>query len=501
VSLETVREVEGPRAAAAASRPHLLVIDDERDLCELLELRLEHHGYRVTSEQTGRGGIEALEREVVDAVILDLRLENENGLEMIEELQKRSLDLPIIILTAHGTIDTAVEAMRRGAYGFLTKPFDDHELLQKLAHAVEHVRMRRELANLRRLVGAPGGSDPLLGTSARIAAVRELIARVARSDATVLITGESGSGKEVAARSLHAKSARADRPFVAVNCGALPAELLESELFGHVRGAFTGALRDKEGLFAAAEGGTLMLDEIGDAPPAVQVKLLRVLQERCFVPVGSTEPVEANVRIAAATNKDLRGEVDAGRFREDLFYRLHVVPIAMPALRDRAEDIPLLAELFLTRAAAQQGLTQAHLSHEALRLLMAHTWPGNVRELANVVAGAALLSGDGVLRPAHVSAVMAQRTPAAAGPAAVPPRTAARAEPLHRAVLGDHDVLPPLREAREAFDRAYLEDLLRRCNGNVTAAARIAGRNRTDLHDLLRRHDLSATAFRKGEDA
>ncbi len=483
-----------PARPVEARRPHVVVIDDERDLCELLTLRLEHHGFRTSTEQTGRGGIEILEREVVDAVILDLRLEDASGLDVLEELQKRSADLPVIILTAHGTIETAVEAMRRGAYGFLTKPFDDHELVQKLQHAVEHVRMRRELANLRRLVGAPESNEQLLGTSARIAAVRELLQRVARSDATVLITGESGSGKEVAARMVHAWSGRRDRPFLAVNCGALPGELLESELFGHVRGSFTGALKDKEGLFSAAEGGTLMLDEIGDAPPSVQVKLLRVLQERNFLRVGSVEPVQSDVRVIAATNKDLKAEVDAGRFREDLFYRLHVVPVVMPALRERPEDIPLLAELFLTRAAAAHGLSGAHLSSEALRLLMAHSWPGNVRELANVVAGAALLTTDGVLRPAHVAAVMAQRTPAAVE---APVAGSDVPAPLHRAVLSTMTELPPLREAREAFDRAYLEELLRQCNGNVSAAARMAGRNRTDLHDLLKRHDISATWFRK----
>jgi two-component system, NtrC family, response regulator GlrR len=247
--------------------PHILVVDDDEDLCELLELRLQHHGFRVTIEHTGRDAIEALEREVVDAMLLDLRLGNESGLDLLTETQNRSMDLPVVFLTAHGSIDTAVEAMKRGAYGFLTKPFDDHELIQKLEHAVERARLRRELGGLRRIVGDPSTGDRLLGTSAPIEAVRDLIARIAPSDASVLILGESGTGKEVAARSIHALSPRCDRPFMAVNCGALPADLLESELFGYKRGAFTGAVRDKDGLFAAAEGGTLLLDEIGDAPP------------------------------------------------------------------------------------------------------------------------------------------------------------------------------------------------------------------------------------------
>jgi two-component system response regulator GlrR len=471
-------------------RPHVLVVDDEADLCELITLRLEHHGFRVSSEQASRGALEVLEREVVDAIILDLRLRNENGLDLLRLIQKRSMDLPVVVLTAHGSIEVAVEAVKAGAYGFLTKPFDDHELVEKLRHAVERVRLRREVAGLRRMVGKREGEDQLFGTSAAIANVRDIIARVAPSDASILLLGESGTGKEVAARSLHAQSARRGAAFVGVNCGALPAELLESELFGYKRGAFTGAMRDKDGLFAAADGGTLFLDEIGDAPPPVQVKLLRVLQERAYLPVGATEPRSANVRVVAATNRDLRADIAAGRFREDLYYRLHVVPIAMPPLRERLEDVPLLAELFLTRAAAQHGREAPHLSHDALRILLAHDWPGNVRELANVIEGAALLSVDGVLRPHHVLTVVPGRL---AQQEHVQPSPAPEAA---RAMLLPEKPLPPMREAREAFDRLYLEEALRRAGGNVSAAAKLAGRNRTDFHDLLKRHDVNATDFR-----
>jgi two-component system, NtrC family, response regulator GlrR len=476
--------------------PHILVVDDDEDLCELLEIRLQHHGFRVTTEHNSRDAIEVLEREVVDAMLLDLRLDNENGLDLLTETQNRSLDLPVVILTAHGSIDTAVEAMKRGAYGFLTKPFDDHELLQKLEHAVERVRLRRELGGLRRIVGEPSSGERLLGTSAAIAAVRDLIARIAPSEASVLILGESGTGKEVAARSIHNLSPRHDKPFIALNCGALPAELLESELFGYKRGAFTGAVRDKEGLFAAAEGGTLFLDEIGDAPPAVQVKLLRVLQERAYLPVGGTQPRTANVRILAATNRDLQADVDAGRFREDLFYRLHVVPIVMPPLRERREDIPLLTELFLARGTAQHGITRPHLAHDALHILMHHDWPGNVRELANVVQGAALLSTDGVLRPAHVLAVLPRRSGEPPASPAGAPQSAPLAPRVAQA-LDPETPLPPLREARETFDRAYLEEALRRSGGNVSAAAKMSGRNRTDFHDLLRRYQIDANRFRE----
>jgi two-component system response regulator GlrR len=494
LSEHTIMQSPNPQSAALGARPHVVIVDDEADLCELIAMRLEHNGYRVTCEQTARGGIEVLEREVVDAMVLDLRLDGESGLDLLDDIQQRSLDLPVVMLTAHGTIETAVEALERGAYGFLTKPFDAHELLQKLNHAVERVRLRRELANLRRMLGEAGGNERLLGTSARIAQVRDLIIRIAPADATVLVMGESGAGKEVAARSIHAHSARRAGPFLAINCGALPAELLESELFGYMRGAFTGAQRDKDGLFAAAEGGTLMLDEIGDAPPAVQVKLLRVLQERCYYPVGSTEARTADVRVIAATNKDLRAEVEAGRFRDDLFYRLHVVPIVLPPLREHPEDIPLLAELFLTRAATQHVRATPHLSHEALRLLMEHDWPGNVRELANVVEGAVLLSTDGVLRPAHVLAVLSRRAPVADQVAVEPATPPSRALP--DATLTLLESMPPLREARDAFDRVYLQEIVRRCNGNVSAAAKLAGRNRTDFHELLRRHEIAAADYR-----
>lgn len=474
-----------------SSPPHVVVIDDEEDLCVLLTLRLEHHGFRVSTEHTSRGALEVLEREIVDAMIVDVRLEDENGLDLLSEVQNRSLDLPVIVLTAHGSVDLAVEAMSRGAYGFLTKPFDDHELLQKLQHAVERVRLRREVAGLRRLVEASSGEMRLLGGSAPITAVRDIIARIAPSDATVLILGESGTGKEVAARSIHALSSRSRGPFVALNCGGLPSELLESELFGHKRGAFTGAVRDKDGLFTAADGGTLFLDEIGDAPPSVQVKLLRVLQERSYLPVGTTEPRTSDVRVIAATNRDLRAEVEVGRFREDLFYRIHVVPISMPPLRERQEDIPLLAELFLTLAKARHGITAPHLSSEALALLMGHDWPGNVRELANVVEGAALLAADGVLRPHHVLAVL----PKAAEQRAAGTRRCGGSDHLG-AVFSPDEELPCMREAREAFDRAYLEEALRQSRGNVSAAARLAGRARTDFHDLLRRHGIETTKFR-----
>jgi two-component system response regulator GlrR len=477
-----------------------LIVDDERELCELLTLRLEHHGYRAVATHTAAGALAALAAGPFDAVILDLRLPDADGLDVLTKMRERAPDVPVIMLTAHGTIETAVEAMRRGAYGFLTKPFHHHELLQRVAHAVENAALRREVAGLRRLVGQPSETQ-LLGSSDAIARVRETIARVAPTDVTVLVTGESGTGKELAARSLHALSPRSHGPFVAVNCAALPAELLESELFGYAKGAFTGATRDREGLFAAAKGGTLFLDEVGDASPAVQSKLLRVLQERRYTRVGSTAEEEADVRVIAATNRDLRADVVAGRFREDLFFRLHVVPLEMPPLRERREDVPLLAEVFLERAAARHGFAVPRLSRDALDAMLAHPWPGNVRELANVMEAALLLAGADELRAEHLRGLTLPIVPRPAPRVpSTPPVELAPEAPLEASLAALSDPakpLPPLKDARDAFERAYLAEVLKRSAGNVSAAARAAGRNRTDFYELLRRHGLSPSDFKE----
>ncbi len=476
----------------------VLVVDDEEDLCVLIAMRLEHHGYAVTTESSARGALELLSREHFDAVILDLRLDEDDGMDVLERIRVHDPDLPVVMLTAHGSIETAVEAMQRGAYGFLTKPFHDRELIQELEHALEGSQLRREVASFRRMMGATSGDQLLLGGSEAISGVRELLARVAPSDASVLVSGESGTGKELAARSLHVLSTRRDGPFTAVNCAALPADLLESELFGYVKGAFTGADRDKEGLLAAASGGTLFLDEVGDAPANVQAKLLRVLQERRFMRIGAVREEPCDVRVVAATNHDLREDVANGRFREDLFYRLHVVPIQMPPLRDRCEDVAPLADLFLRRAAQQHGTARAQLLPDAVHLLTRHTWPGNVRELANVMMGAVLLARDGRVGVDELRAVMPNYEPREAS-ARESPRT--ESTPTHRRAErdlfeADDGSLLTMRQARERFDRAYLLEVLRRGQGNVSAAARTAERNRTDFHDLLRRHGIDAAAFR-----
>jgi two-component system response regulator GlrR len=355
--------------------------------------------------------------------------------------------------------------------------------LQKLAHAVEKSALQLEVTDLRRVIGT-STDHHIVGASPAICRVREALKRIARTDATVLLTGESGTGKELAARALHDLSPRANERFVAVNCGALPGELLESELFGHVKGAFTGATQDREGVFGSARRGTLFLDEIGEATPAVQVRLLRTLEARVYTRVGSTREEIADVRLVAASNRDLAQEVAERRFREDLYYRLRVVPLEMPTLRERPDDIPLLADLFLTRSAARHGMRVPRLSRQALDAMLLYPWPGNVRELRNELEAALVLAASDVLDLEHLRHVARHATSP----------TPAASLAAHAPAPGD--VLPPLKEARDAFERAYLRELLRRCGGNVSAAARHAGRNRSDFYDLLRRHAISPSEFK-----
>lgn len=465
---------------------NVLVVDDDVELCELLSLRLESRGYSPIVVHDATSALARIGRERVDAVLLDLRLPDGDGLSVLDSVAKRSSDVPVIVLTAHGSIETAVDAMSRGAFGFVTKPFLDHDLLQKLGHAIESARLRREVAGLRRMVGDDTGPAMLVGVSAAMDQVRERIARVAPTDATVLVLGESGTGKELVARSIHAMSPRRPLPFAAVNCAALAPELLESTLFGQ---------GDRPGVFETAHEGTVFLDEVGEMPLAVQAKLLRVLQERTYTPLGSTATKTADVRILAATNRDLRQEVAEKRFREDLFYRLHVVPLAVPPLRERRDDIPLLAELFLARSAARHGVPVPRLGGAALAALVAHSWPGNVRELANVMEAAVLLTGTGEIDLEHLPDIGLPAGPPLAGDVAV---IAQGASSLLSSYARPEGPTPPaLRDARDAFEGAYLDMVLMRTSGNVSLAAKLAGRNRTDFYDLLRRHSRSPSTFKK----
>ncbi|WP_394842140.1 sigma-54 dependent transcriptional regulator [Pendulispora brunnea] len=476
--------------------PHILLVDDDIELCELVSLRLEAKGHRVSVEHTVKGALRRIGSEYVDTVLLDLRLGQEDGFEVLDGIAKRSPDVPVIVLTAHGTIDTAVESIRKGAFGFVTKPFLDHDLLEKIGHAIESSRLRREIAGLRRVMGDGHEDARLVGVSPAIERIREIITRVAPTDASVLILGESGTGKELVARSFHALSRRAHEPFIAVNCAGLAPELLESTLFGHTKGAFTGATANREGLFGAANKGTLFLDEIAEAPPAVQAKLLRVLQEKRYTPVGTTTEQEANVRILAATNRDLRQEVLERRFREDLFYRLHVVPVTMPPLRERKEDILLLAEMFLERAAARYRFSVPRIGDAARAALFEHPWPGNVRELANVMEAAVLAGHGGELKVEHLPGVTMGESPAQSMLEDFSTRARQLLDPY---VTASAQTFPALRDARDAFERAYLDVVLSRTSGNVSSAARLAGRNRTDFYDLLRRHGYSPAVYKRSD--
>ncbi len=448
---------------------HVLIVDDDTDLLRLLAMRLGAAGYRVSSAESAEDALAQIALQRPQLVISDVQLPGADGLQLFETIRAQHAALPVILLTAHGTIPDAVEATSRGVFTYLTKPFDGKQLLEQVAQALA-------LAGPGAADGR-GAAEPAAwraGIVSHSARMEELLAEallVAKSDASVLIRGESGTGKELLAQALHRASRRASRPFVAVNCSAIPETLLESELFGHVKGAFTGATQNHRGLFQAADGGTLFLDEIGDMPPALQVKLLRVLQERSVRPVGANQPVPIDVRILSATHRDLDAMLADGSFREDLFYRLNVVSLQLPTLAERREDIPLLAQHFLTTLAARHGRRIRGFAPEALRALATAAWPGNVRQLHNVVEQVCALATAPLIPLSLVQRAL--RTPGV--------------QVLSYA------------EARQRFERDYLVGLLKLTDGHVADAARLAERNRTEFYRLLQKHGLTPGRFR-GDD-
>lgn len=448
----------GPRGSTG---PHILLVDDDVSLLKLLGMRLESRGFRVTTAESGREALRVLELDRPELVLTDLRMDEMDGLALFQEVQRQAPGLPVILLTAHGSIPDAVSATRQGVFSFLTKPVDRDELFAAIDQA---------------LAQAPGpaleGDDAwraeIITRSPVMERILEQARMVAGSDVSVLITGPSGSGKELLANAIHRVSRRADKPFVAINCGALPEQLLESELFGHAKGAFTGAVSEHNGLFQAADGGTLFLDEIGDMPLPLQVKLLRALQERQIRPLGSTQSIPIDVRIISATHRDLDRAMREGEFREDLYYRLNVVNLRLPALKERAEDVPLLAKHLVAKAAERHKPFVKGFSPEALNLLAASAWPGNVRQLVNVVEQCVALTSTAIIPEALVS----------------------------QALIAEDSALPTFNDARAAFERSYLIKVLKITEGNVTQAARIAGRNRTDFYKLLGRHELEPGVFK-----
>ncbi|MBP1132584.1 MULTISPECIES: two-component system response regulator GlrR [Serratia] len=438
---------------------NLLLVDDDPSLLKLLGMRLTSEGFHVTTAESGQEALRLLGREKIDLVISDLRMDEMDGMALFAEIQKHQPGMPVIILTAHGSIPDAVAATQQGVFSFLTKPVDRDALYKAIDEALS--------------LSLPAGDDSwreeIVTRSPIMLRLLEQAKMVAQSDVSVLINGHSGTGKEVLAQAIHGASPRGKKAFIAINCGALPEQLLESELFGHAKGAFTGAVSSREGLFQAAAGGTLFLDEIGDMPLSLQVKLLRVLQERKVRPLGSNRDLDIDVRIISATHRDLQKAMAKNEFREDLYYRLNVVNLKIPALNERAEDIPLLANHLLRESAKRHKPFVRSFSSDAMKRLMTATWPGNVRQLVNVIEQCVALTSAPVISEALVE----------------------------QALEGENTALPTFVEARNQFELHYLRKLLQITKGNVTQAARMAGRNRTEFYKLLSRHELDANDFKE----
>ncbi|WP_299181037.1 sigma 54-interacting transcriptional regulator [uncultured Neptuniibacter sp.] len=436
--------------------PHVLLVDDDSSLLKLLSMRLEASGYQVSCADSAEQALNVLSDQF-DLLITDLRMEGMDGLALFEQVQRKFPQLPVIIITAHGSIPEAVTATQQGVFGFLTKPIDRDQLLQTMASALAGTS-RSDSEWRSRIISRSQVMENILQEAEQIAT----------SDVSVLITGPSGSGKELLANAVHQASQRADKPFIAINCGALPEQLLESELFGHTKGAFTGAVSKHEGLFQAADGGTLFLDEIGDMPAPLQVKLLRVLQERQIRPVGSTETVPVDVRLISATHRNLEQAMQDNQFREDLFYRLNVVNLHLPPLSERPEDIPPLARYFVEQSAQRHNPKVKSISADALQVLAQSAWPGNVRQLENVIEKVTALSTTPVISDAAIK----------------------------RALANQEQVIPSFNEARSEFEKRYLSKVLQITEGNVTQAAKIAERNRTDFYKLLKKHGIEAAHYK-----
>jgi two-component system response regulator GlrR len=445
------------------SKARILIVDDDPDLLRLLTFRLEGADYAVESADSAERALARLSVAIPQLVITDLRMSGMDGMALFENIHKSNPALPVIILTAHGTIPDAVAATQRGVFGYLTKPFDSKDLLQQVERAVALSGGRTDKVN-----GEANWRAEIITRSLAVESILGKAKLVAGSDASVLVRGESGTGKELLARAIHKASPRSAKPFVAINCGAIPEQLLESELFGHMRGSFTGAARDYKGLFQAAEGGTVFLDEIGDMPLPLQVKLLRVLQDKEIRPIGTTQTIPVDVRIISATHRNLEEAIKAGSFREDLYYRLNVVSFVLPALSERREDIPVLATHFLNQLADRYKKPLNGFASEAMEILVKSAWPGNVRELYNVVEQAVALSTTSIITPALVDSAM----------------------------RGQSAELSSFESARSEFERDYLAKLLKITGGNVTQAAKLAKRNRTEFYKLLQRHHLDPKLFK-----
>ncbi|MDY7232741.1 sigma-54-dependent transcriptional regulator [Hyalangium rubrum] len=462
-----------------ASRPSVLVVDDKENMLKLFS-RILGEAYAVTTAGDGERALALLASREFDVVVTDIQMPGADGFAVLREVKRRAPSTEVVLVTAYASIPKAVEAMREGAYDYLSKPFDPDEVALVVARALARRRQQQETEGLKEKLAAAPDFHGLLGTSAPMRQACAMLAQGAARDFTVLLLGETGTGKELAARAVHAESPRRAGPFVAVNCGALPAELVESELFGHAKGAFTGATAARVGLFEEASGGTLFLDEVGELPLPVQVKLNRALQEKEVRRVGTTTPIKVDARVVAATHRDLQAEVAAGRFREDLYYRLNVFTVRMPPLRERREDLPLLALHFLAKA----GRPLEGFTPEALRALTSAPWPGNVRQLENAVARAVAVAQGPRIQLEDLPPELGR----SAGGGALPPESLAKL-PYREAVDS----------ARDAVSRDYLTALMQEFSGNVTHAADRAGMERESLHRLLKRYGVRSEDFKRSE--
>lgn len=451
--------------------PKLLLVDDETSILDTLQVLFRGEGYRVSVADSGQKAIDALEAEKPDLVLTDIRMPGKTGLEVLAAAHEIDPELPVILMTAQASLQSAVRAVNEGAYYYLQKPFSNDELLAICSRAVETRQLKVENRALKKEIGerSAGRAERPIGTARAFQEVIELAETVATTDSTVLISGESGTGKEVLARYIHATSHRSAHAFLSINCGALPESLLESELFGHVKGSFTGAVKDKDGLLVAAEGGTFFMDEIGEMSPAIQVKLLRAIQEREVIPVGATKAVPVDVRIVAATNRDLETEIERGAFRSDLYYRLNVIQLHLPPLRDRQDDIPLLARFFLDQEAEKRERKKPlELTEDTLEIMIGYDWPGNVRELQNALERAAVVVSGQKIRPEEL-----------------PKRV--RERPAPRLVQNDE---PPANPTMETIEQAYILWVLEAEGGNKTRAAEVLGIDPSTLYRKLNRYGV-----------
>ena len=452
------------------AKGRVLVIDDENSIREYLSMMLEREGYLCDATKDGKKALKLQSQEGYDVVITDIQLPGLSGIDILSKLRENDPSLPVIIITGHASQESAIEALNLGAFYYLLKPVSNEELKQVVRNALDMRRLLDEKSDLERALHVTG-ERTMVGESENMSAVFDLIDRVARTSSTVLLHGESGTGKELVARAIHARSARADGRFVTINCGALPETLLESELFGHVKGSFTGAIRDKRGLFVVADGGTFFLDEVSETSPAIQVKLLRVLQEREVVPVGGTKPTQVDVRVIAATNADLEARIKDGTFRADLYYRLNVIPIRIPPLRERCDDVPLLVEHFLKRI----GGEDLRVSDDAMEVLTQYEWPGNVRELENIIERAVILADGDEINAASLNVSI------------FPENLRKRARGDTVSSVGDLGVSGiPL----EDLERRYLLQTLEETGWKKKQAAEILGINPSTLYRKLQRYGM-----------